>query len=70
MGPPTKRKPNRRRWSSQLGFLFFAVLFLTLSIQRNTVNADGEEAVSFDPSSTVAPNTSVTSVAPNITGES
>lgn len=72
MGPPSKRKTKRRsrNWSSQLGFLFFSLLFLTLSIQRNNVNAETDDAVRFDPSSTVAPNTSTSPHSGlNITGE-
>jgi 5-methylcytosine-specific restriction endonuclease McrBC regulatory subunit McrC len=69
MGPPTKRRS--RNWSSQLGFLFFSILFLTLSIQRNKVNAEFDDlnAALFDPSSTLAPNTSSTQFGLNITGK-
>jgi hypothetical protein len=73
MGPPTKRKTKRRsrNWSSQLGFLFFSILFLTLSIQRNKVYADVDDlsAALFDLSSTVAPNSSSTQFGLNITGK-
>jgi hypothetical protein len=62
MGPPSKRKTKRRsrNWSSQLGFLFFSMLFLLLSVQRNNVNADTDDAEQFDPSSSIAPNTTST----------
>lgn len=75
MGPPSKRKAKRRgrHWSTQLGFLFFSMLFLTLAIQRNNVNANTDDALHFDMSSTTtaAPNTSTTthSGLNNITGE-
>lgn len=46
------------------------MLFLTLSIQHNNVNADDGDTSRFDPSSTVAPNTSTTThFGLNITGE-
>lgn len=74
MGPPSKRKAKRRgrHWSTQLGFLFFSMLFLTLAIQRNNVYADTDDASHFDMSSTTtaAPNTSTTTHSgQNLTGE-
>ncbi|CRK94180.1 CLUMA_CG007696, isoform A [Clunio marinus] len=70
MGPPSKRKATRsRNWSTHLGFLFFIMLFLSLSIQRISVNADTDEQSSeqYDPSSTAAINISVTNNGLNIT---
>lgn len=46
MEPPNKKrksKKRRRNWSSELGFLFFAVLFLTLIERNPIVYADFEE---------------------------
>lgn len=63
MGPPSKRKAKRRsrNWSTQLGFLFFTTLLLSLTVQRNIVNADAaEDAERLDSSSTAAPNTTTT----------
>lgn len=73
MGPPSKRKTKRqliRNWSSQLGFLFFTTLFLTLFVHCIDVNADEDDAARFDPSSTSAPNNSSNHFGLNITGKS
>ncbi|KAL7044326.1 hypothetical protein ACKWTF_001882 [Chironomus riparius] len=46
MGPPNKKRKSKRRrrnWSSELGFLFFAVLFLTLIERNPIVYADFED---------------------------
>lgn len=70
MGPPSKRKTKRRSrsWSSQLGFLFFSMLFLLLSTQRNIVNADTDDATD-DPLSTLSSNITSTNSGLNTNGE-
>jgi hypothetical protein len=72
MGPPSKRKTRRRsrNWSSQIGFLFFSLIFLTLSIQRNNVNADDDDLnAALIELSSLAPNLSSTQFGQNLTGE-
>lgn len=47
MGPSKSRRRTKRRahnWSTELGFLFFTILFLTLALQRNNVNADTDDS--------------------------
>ncbi|KAG5675144.1 hypothetical protein PVAND_005072 [Polypedilum vanderplanki] len=69
MGPPNKKRKTRRRrirnWSTELGFLFCSMLFLTLTVERkNSVYADSEEKM--DLTNAVTSNISI--LISNITG--
>lgn len=69
--PKRQSRGRRRNWGSQLGFLFFTMLFLTLTAtQRIKVNADNDDS-QYDASSlaSVAPNIS-SHFGMNFTGES
>lgn len=64
MGPPSRRKTRNRKcrnWT-HLGFLFTFMLTLLVSIQGNNVKAQQPNQVS---ATTVRPNTSTTTSAPN-----
>lgn len=68
--PKRQNRGRRRNWGSQLGFLFFTMLFLTLSTQiRNKVNADIDDSSRYDSLSSVAPNISSSHFGLNFTGE-
>lgn len=46
MGPQTRKRKTRRRrnWNTELGFIFFSMLFLTLAVERkNIVTADSDD---------------------------
>lgn len=72
MGPPNKKRKSKRRrrnWSSELGFLFFAVLFLTLIERNPIVYADYEETTHEKLEFPNAVTSNISILLANITGE-